>query len=168
VKRLYLLRHTKSDWDDPTLDDHERPLAARGRRAADRIAEHLRRGDVRPDLVLCSSSRRTLETLARIAPSLGERADFRIERDLYAADGASLLARLRRLPGSVSSAMLIAHNPGIQDLALDLAGSGDPLPRLRDRFPTGALATLEFSGAWSGLGEHTADLVSFVTPKDLP
>lgn len=167
MKRLYLLRHTKSSWDDPTLSDHDRPLSGRGKRAADRMAEHLRTHGVHPDLVLCSSSRRTVQTLERIALALGTGVDVRTEGGLYAAGSDALLARLRDLQDSVGSAMLIAHNPGIQDLAVDLAAAGDALPRLEEKFPTGALATMEFAGSWADLGKAGAALVAFVTPRDL-
>jgi phosphohistidine phosphatase len=82
VKRLFLLRHAKSSWDDPGLDDHDRPLAPRGRRASGLIAEHLRRARIGPVLVLCSSARRTRETLERAMPAL-DPGYVRIERHLY-------------------------------------------------------------------------------------
>jgi phosphohistidine phosphatase len=167
VKRLLLLRHAKSSWDDPELADHDRPLAPRGRRAAKLIGEHLRRESVAPALVLCSSARRTRETLERIAPALGERVPVQIEGDLYAASEGRLLERLRTLEEGVESVLLIGHNPGVERLALDLAGGGDELAAVRRKYPTGALATLEFTGPWSDLGSGRAKLVSFVTPKQL-
>ena len=124
MKRLYLLRHAKSSWDDPTLADHDRPLAPRGRRAAKVIAEHLGREGIAPELVLCSPSRRTRQTLTRIAPGLGKSADVQIKPELYAASAADLLEVLHEVPDEVESVMLIGHNPGIQDLALSLAGAG--------------------------------------------
>jgi phosphohistidine phosphatase len=166
-KRLLLLRHAKSSWDDPKLTDHDRPLAPRGRRATKLIAEHLRRESVAPSLVLCSSARRTQETLERIAPALGEPVAVQIESDLYAAFEQRLLERLRALEEDVESVLLIGHNPSIERLALDLAGSGVKLADVRRKFPTGALATLEFSGPWQELGPGTATLADFVTPKQL-
>jgi phosphohistidine phosphatase len=100
MKRLYILRHAKSSWDDPTLADADRPLAPRGRRAAEVMAEHLRRNRIAPQLVLCSPSKRTRQTLARIAPSLGKAARVQIEPELYAASAAALLEMLRRVPAS--------------------------------------------------------------------
>jgi phosphohistidine phosphatase len=167
VKRLLLLRHAKSSWEDAGLSDHERPLAPRGRRAAKLIAEHLRRESVAPALVLCSSARRTRETLERIAPALGERMDAHIERELYAASEERLLERVRALDEGVESVLLIGHNPGVERLALDLAGSGDKLAEVRRKYPTGALATLEFTGPWRELRPGTAKLADFVTPKQL-
>src|SRR5262245_5412800 len=116
MKRLYLLRHAKSSWDDESLADHDRPLSARGRRAADAIGTYLREHGIEPELILCSSSTRTRETLARIG------LDGEIERDLYGASASELLARVSELPPSLGSVMLIGHNPGMHDLALGLTG----------------------------------------------
>ena len=167
MKRLYLLRHAKSSWDDPTLADHDRPLAPRGRRAAKVIAKHLGRKGISPELVLCSPSTRTRQTLKRLAPGLRKNADIRIEPELYAASAADLLEVLHEVPEEVESVMLIGHNPGIQDLALSLAGAGSEISRLRSKFPTAGLATLELNGTWRELAPESADLVSLVTPKEL-
>jgi phosphohistidine phosphatase len=168
VKRLWLLRHAKSSWDDPDLPDPDRPLAPRGRRAAELLAAHLAASDVRPAVVLCSSSLRTRETLAAILPALGDALEIRMERKLYGAGAAQLLDRLQRLPNRVSSAMLIAHNPGIQDLALALAAGGPALARLREKFPTGALAAVELGvERWRDIDHETATATTLVTPRSL-
>jgi phosphohistidine phosphatase len=167
MKQLFLLRHAKSSRDDPELVDHDRPLAPRGRRAVTLIAEHLGRERVTPALVLCSSARRTRETLERIAPALGEGIPVQVERELYAASEQRLLERLRAVEDGVESVLLIGHNPGVEQLALSLAGSGAKLARVRRKYPTGALATLQFSGPWSKLRLRSAKLTNFVTPKQL-
>jgi phosphohistidine phosphatase len=167
MKRLFLLRHAKSSWDDPGLADHDRPLAPRGERAAKVIARYLREERIAPDLVLCSSSRRTRETLDRIAPALGDEVRVEIERELYAASADRLLERLRAVDDDVESVMLIGHNPGIEQLALSLAGDGEKLADVRRKYPTAALATLEFDGRWSALEPGTARLADFVKPKQL-
>ena len=167
MKRLYLLRHAKSSWDDPTRADHDRPLAPRGRPAAKVMAKHLGRKGIAPELVLCSPSRRTRQTLTRIAQGLGKNADARIEAELYAASAAVLLEVLHEVPDEVESVMLIGHNPGIQDLALSLARPGSKSARVRSKFPTAALATLELNGTWRELAPGSAELVSFVKPKEL-
>jgi phosphohistidine phosphatase len=167
MKQLLLLRHAKSSWEDRGLADHDRPLAPRGRRAAKLIAEHLRRERVAPALVLCSSAQRTRETLERIAPALGEQVPVQIERELYAASEHRLLERVRGVEESVESVMVIGHNPGVEQLALSLAVSGENLAAVRRKYPTGALATLEFAGRWRELGPGSAELADFVTPKQL-
>jgi phosphohistidine phosphatase len=167
VKRLYLLRHAKSSWDDPELSDHDRPLAKRGRRASKLIAEHLGRERIRPALILCSSARRTRETLDRIAPAMGAKPEVRIERELYRADATDLLDLLRGLPDDVGSVMLIGHNPAIQDLGLALAGRGPVAGMMQEKFPTGALATLEFDGPWRELAPGAGSAVAFIKPREL-
>jgi phosphohistidine phosphatase len=167
MKQLFLLRHAKSSWSESELVGRDRPLAPRGRRALKLIAEHLGREGVTPALVLCSSARRTRETLERTAPTLGEGIPVQIERELYAASEQRLLERLRAVEDDVESLMLIGHNPGVEQLALSLAGSGQKLAGLRRKYPTGALATLVFSGRWGDLQPGRAELTDFVTPKQL-
>src|SRR5262245_29809534 len=127
---LHLLRHAKSSWDDPALPDHERPLAPRGRRDAKLIADHLLRERIAPELVLCSPALRTRQTLELVRPP----GTIELEDALYGASSEELLARLRTVPGSVESVMLIGHNPGLQDLALDLAAGGGGLEELEAKF----------------------------------
>jgi phosphohistidine phosphatase len=166
VKRLLLLRHAKSSWDDPALPDDERPLAPRGHRAAERMAEHLRSNVPHVDLVLCSSALRTRETLEGMTNAFGD-AQVAVEDELYGATDDELMERLQRVAEGSETVALIGHNPGIHDVAIALAGSGDDLDRMRAKFPTGALAVLEFDGPWRRLSRGGARLASFVTPKDL-
>ena len=166
MRRLLLLRHAKSSWDDASLDDRDRPLAPRGHKAADRMAEHLRSSNMSVDLVLCSSALRTTQTLEHIGRAFGD-AEMVMEDGLYGASDEELLDRLRSVPDQAGGVALIGHNPGVQDLATELAGDGDDLERMRTKFPTGALAVLEFDGPWAELAEGGARLVAFVTPRDL-
>lgn len=162
-KRLFLLRHAKSSWDQPGMADHDRPLARRGRRAAGLIARHLQSEGISPSLVLCSSARRTRETLELARPG----GEVRIERELYGAAKDELLDRLRRVPDTVESVMLIGHNPAVQDVALDLAAGGARLTDVKRKYPTGALASLTLAGRWDELRPGGAELAAFVTPKEL-
>jgi phosphohistidine phosphatase len=166
VHTLYLLRHAKSSWADPTLPDHERPLAPRGRRDAKRIAKHLVRIGYEPELVLCSSAARTRETLELVRPAL-KTSRVLFEDELYAATSDELLARIRLVPDPVESVMLIGHNPSLQQLALVLASAGDELRRLETKFPTGALATIVLTKSWGGLAPDDAVLMAYVVPKQL-
>lgn len=167
MKRLYLLRHAKSSWKDTSLPDHDRPLAGRGRRAAKAIARHMREHGVEPELVLCSTARRARETLDRIASALGS-PTVRVESELYAASAPALLERLRGIPDTVESVMVIGHNPGLQELALELARPASAASELAAKYPTGALATLAFdASSWQELGRDTAELVELVRPRDL-
>ena len=166
TRHLFVLRHAKSSWDNPGLEDHERPLAPRGQRACAVMAEHLRTNAINPGLVLCSSSRRTRETLEGVAPT-GEHV---IEPQLYSASAEEVLDRLRRVPDDLSSVMVIGHNPTLQMLVLRLTrddGDGAARSAVERKFPTGALATLTFECGWEELAAGSAHLVEFLTPKGL-
>ncbi len=160
-KRLILLRHAKSSWDDPAVADHDRPLAPRGRRAAKRMGRYVRSEDLEVSLVLCSSARRARETLDLVAPGGGTE----IDPELYGAPAAALLERLRRLPDEAQTVMLVGHNPAIQDLLVSLVA--EPGELAVQKFPTGALAMLTVHGPWRSLQPGRAELEALVTPREL-
>ncbi len=168
MRQLLLLRHAKSSRDDPRLADRDRPLSPRGHRDAAVIRAAMRDLGLAPDLVLVSPSRRTIETLEALEPwdeaPLIEPVDA-----LYLAGPARLLAVLHEVAETVRSVMMIAHNPGLHELALSLAGSGPAAAerRMRAKFPTAALAEFTVSGLWSDVGRRTTSLVRFTTPSDL-
>ena len=169
MKSLYLLRHAKSSWDDPSLPDHDRPLTHRGQRAARKLADHVRRTGIAPALVLCSSARRATETLDSIMPAFEPTPEVRVEEDLYRAATEELVHRLHQIPATVHSVMLIGHNPSIQSAALVLArDDATSTAPLRNGMATGAMATLELDGDWTTAAAGTARLVAFVVPRDLP
>ena len=161
TRRLLLLRHAKSSWDDPSLADHDRPLAPRGRKAAKRIGAYLRSEQIEVALVLCSSARRARETVERVDPP----GKVVIEPALYGASASQLLTRVHRLPDDLYCVMLVGHNPALEDLTSALAQPGTELTG--DKFPTGALATLAFSGLWPALAPGEAALTAFVRPREL-
>ncbi len=167
---IYLFRHAKSSWDNPSLDDFDRPLAPRGERALEKMQQYMTLADVQPELVLCSSAQRTRQTYAGILAAVDEGVPVKFDRRLYLLGGRGLLNRLRRLPADIASVMLIAHNPGMQKLALSLVGRGDDKARqhMQEKFPTGALATLIWRGRkWAELGPGGCELHSFVVPRQL-
>jgi phosphohistidine phosphatase len=166
MRALYLLRHVKSSWDDPLLGDHDRPLARRGRKAGAAMAAYLVEHDIGPELVLCSTATRTRQTLELLEEAVAG-AEVAYEEALYAASAVTLLRRLRRVPDEVGSVLLIAHNPGIQQLALALAAPSPRRAAMEDKFPTGALAALRFDGSWSDLAREGLELRDFVRPRDL-
>ena len=167
MRRLLLLRHAKSSWSDAGVRDHDRPLNARGRAAAPRVGTHLRDAGLVPDLVLCSSARRTCETLARL--ELPDTTAIVVDRALYLAHPEAVIDLVRGAADSIATLMVVGHNPTTHELALDLAGAGDPdtLAALGQKFPTAALAVLTLPGPWAGLDHGTATLDRFVTPRDL-
>lgn len=130
------------------------------------MAGHLASHPLVPDLVLCSTALRSRQTCERLAPALAG-APVRYERRIYAASADDLLARVQALPDTVTSVLLIGHNPGLEDLALRLARPAPERDRLAAKFPTGALATLEATTLWSALGPGCATLTAYVRPRDL-
>jgi phosphohistidine phosphatase len=166
---LHLLRHAKSSWDESRLDDHDRPLSGRGRKAAPAMGEWMAAHGVAPELILVSTARRTQETLKAIIRSLGDRPEVESEEALYLATADALLARLRQLPPSRHEVMVIGHNPGLHELALLLAqpGEGSDHQRLREKFPTAALASLESAGPWPSLKPRSMRLVRCIRPENV-
>jgi phosphohistidine phosphatase len=168
MRRVYLLRHAKSSWKDRSLADRDRPLAGRGKRAAKAVAVHLEAEGIRPDLVLCSPARRTRDTLERVEAAFGDQVETRLDETLYRASEAELLACLRALPHEVDSVMLIGHNPVLEELAVALASEGAQLARMREKYPTAALATIDLpADDWSAIERGSGELVAFVRPRDL-
>ena len=167
LRHLVLVRHAKSSWGDSSLSDHDRPLAPRGVKALPRITDHLARAAARPELVLCSTARRTVDTLAGIRSALP--ADMRIEtvRALYGASVDTVLGLLHGVAVDVGCVMIIGHNPTLQDVAITLVGEGDAALRasVAAKLPTGAAVTLSFDIAWSDLGPGTARLDDVFMPR---
>ncbi len=153
------------------MADHDRPLNRRGEQAAEVIADHLIARAVLPDLILCSTATRTRQTLAPLIERLAPPAPpIALESGLYLASEVALLNRLRDLPDTVGTILLIGHNDGIWLLAQALAGDGKAslLAALRDKFPTGSLATLQVPDArWPKLAAGSAVLTAFTRPRDL-
>jgi phosphohistidine phosphatase len=164
-----LLRHAKSSWDDPDLPDRLRPLAPRGVRAAGAMARHLRAAAVAPDLVLCSPARRAVQTWEGVAAGVPPDTAVEIDEAIYHADADELFDRLRDVRSRIRSVLLVGHNPGLQDLAVDLVGSGDVglRERLLTKFPTGALATIDVPGDWHDLTWGAASVLALVVPREL-
>ena len=159
MKTLHLLRHAKSDWDNPDLADDERPLNARGKRDSKRLAGHLLKHPIKVDMVFCSPARRAKQTLKPIQPVLG--AKVTEEPELYGASSEELLKLIRKTPDKLDSILLIGHNPGFEDLLTRLAGE-------RGRMPTAAIACIEFQvDRWDDIEDGQGKLVWLLTPKQL-
>ena len=170
VKTLYLLRHAKSAHDDPANADFDRPLTARGRRDARRMAAYMNASGRVPDTVICSLARRAVETWEHMAPLLAHPLTPRFEFDLYLAPSDVMLAFIRRLPETAASALVIGHNPGIAEITAELAtgGENDALEAMRKAFPTCALAALTFDvDRWSAIDARDGYLAAFLSAADL-
>jgi phosphohistidine phosphatase len=165
-----LLRHAKSSWGQPDLNDFDRPLNKRGERAALVVGKFLQQEGIRPDLVLCSEARRTMQTWEAIRPFLPRRTVLETSASIYEAGLDQLFRALADFGGGAKTLLMIGHNPGFERLALALCQgrSNEDLLRLQDKFPTGALAFIDLdTEEWSACAPGIGNLTRFVTPKDL-
>ena len=172
MRQLFLLRHAKSSWDDPALSDHSRPLNRRGRVAAQAIRQAMVGLAIAPQLVLVSTSRRTLQTLQTLEPWVTAPV-VEPQDALYLADQSTILSAIQAVDPALQSIMIVGHNPGLHDLAFRLAGSPTAATaqpdarRLADAFPSGALAEFAWPGPWDATPDDVR-LVRFICPRDLP
>ncbi|QQA43365.1 SixA phosphatase family protein [Pelagovum pacificum] len=165
TRRLILIRHAKSAWDDPEADDHARVLNERGRASATAIGTWLAETGIVPDQVLSSDSARTLETWERIAAELSDPPEAMAIPALYHADPETMFAVLEQASGDC--VLMLAHNPGIGILARWLAEDGPDHPRFRD-YPTCATTVFDFPvDHWRDVQGGTGVVVDFVVPRDL-
>jgi phosphohistidine phosphatase len=155
-RRLVLVRHAKSDWSG-SHPDHERPVGARGRRQAPQsgrwLAEHL------PgiDLAVVSPAQRARSTWELVSAELPDPPPVRLEEEVYSFGPGPLLRVVRRLPGEVTTAALVGHNPALEELVEELTGEWVPMP-------TSALAVVAFPGSWADAGDGTARLLAHGRP----
>lgn len=173
---LLLLRHAKSSWDDPALDDHDRPLAHRGILGAMAMGRYVAQHYPDIDLAVCSSAVRCRNTLALVQQELAAPIAWQQAPDAYLCGPARLLDLLHALPAQKNGAplrtvMLVAHNPDLQELALHLAlptdnGSAPLRAQMAEKFPTAALAAFHMRGdRWSALSAANCRLSDYQTPK---
>ena len=173
MRELLLLRHAKSSWEPAAAArDFDRPLNARGRAAAPVIGGYLAEHDLAPDIVYCSTAARTRETLALIRPALPPATPALFKDSLYLASPERMLEEIVSAAPEDRRLLLIAHNPGLEELAFALAdpATSDPdaLARLRRKYPTAGLAQFAFEATdWRSVSPHAGRLLAFITPKDL-
>jgi phosphohistidine phosphatase len=168
---LSLFRHAKSSWANPGQQDFDRPLNERGLEAAPRMGAFMADHGIAPDLVLSSPSVRTRQTLDLVLPHLSPAPAVVYEDAFYLGSPSTFLRRIRKLDAAVQHAMIVAHDPGLHQLAMELPGSGDPdvLQALAQKFPTAALAVIVFDGrSWAKMKPGAGRLKLFMTPKRLP
>jgi phosphohistidine phosphatase len=166
-RTIVLLRHAKADW--PSVPDHERPLADRGRLDAPAAGRRFTDDGISPDLALCSTAARTRETWKLVAHEMPHRPKTVYEERLYDASLGELLALVAETPDDIGSLLLVGHNPGMHALAEALTGSadGDALARIkRGGFPTSAFAVLTFTGPWKDTEHGVGRLTAFWAPHE--
>jgi phosphohistidine phosphatase len=161
MKRLTLLRHAKSSWSQPGLNDHDRPLNQRGQRDAPIMGRRLVTHGVRPSLILTSSARRARETAKLIAREIGYPIEFlQTEKSLYLADPESILEVIELQDDTFSDIVACIHNPGITDLANRLSGQSI------DNVPTCGMVIVEVdTDSWSEIASSRRKFINFDYPK---
>jgi phosphohistidine phosphatase len=170
MKRLTLLRHAKSAWDDPVTRDIDRPLNKRGRRAARAIGEAIRAHGLLFDQVMASPALRVVETLRDLQEGYETPLQPHFDDRIYLASPDSLLQLVRAADDRSGALLLVGHSPGLERLALLLTpADGDELrARIEEKYPTGALAEISFKvDHWSEVAEGEGRLERFIRPRDL-
>lgn len=170
MKTVTLLRHAKSDWDDSVSRDFDRPLNERGQRAARQMGAWAREQNLRFDAIVASPAVRVTETLDHFLEAYGHSVDTRWDRRIYLASSATLIDVLRDLPDTLAKVLMVGHNPGLEDLVLDIVADNETnalRTAVETKYPTAALATLTFAAdQWADLA-RPATLTAFVRPRDL-
>jgi phosphohistidine phosphatase len=149
MKTLLLLRHAKSSWKQPELNDHDRPLNKRGKREAPKVGQYIKENDLVPELILCSTARRARDTAQAVIDEIGYEGDIELLSDLYLSDPACYLDVLKRLPDDINRVLVVGHNPDL-DALLTL------LTDVSQHLSTAALVQIDLPITnWSELNEAT-------------
>ena len=161
MKTLLLLRHAKSNRDDPGLPDFDRPLATRGRQDAPTIGKALKKRKPLPDLIIASPAVRAKETIEAVIQAAKLDIQPQFDESIYGASSDELLSLVRRLPKTSSCVLLVGHNPGFEELLARLTGAYEPMP-------TAALACIAFQvDRWEDVQDKAGKLAWLLTPKQL-
>ncbi len=167
---LMLFRHAKSSWANPDLGDFERPLAPRGEKAAPRMGLLMKKQGLLPDLVFCSPATRTRQTLALALKAIKAEPKVIFDDSIYLGQPSAILTRLKTVECHPRTIMVVGHNPGIHELALELLGTSGrgEVSKLFGKFPTASLAVIQFGcNAWSEIQACQGELVLYVTPRQI-
>jgi phosphohistidine phosphatase len=170
MKRLAVLRHAKSSWDDPDLDDFNRPLNDRGWKAARRMGREMEHRGMRFDLVLASTAARVRETIDGVQEKYDFDAPIQFEQRIYLATEGELLELVRAFPEKVGSPLIIGHNPGLERLVVELTRDDDEglRQRVAGKFPTAGLAAVELPAErWKDVQPGSGKIVELIFPKEL-
>ncbi|MBW2273946.1 MAG: histidine phosphatase family protein [Deltaproteobacteria bacterium] len=161
MKRLTLIRHAKSSWDESGLADFERPLNERGKRDAPEMGRRLAAIDASPDLMLASTAKRARSTAKRIASEIGyPKVEIVFEQLFYGATAGEMFDAIRRLKSELSEVIIVSHNPGITDLNNTLCDTHI------DNIPTCGVVRLELPvSGWDATEPGCARMVDFDYPK---
>lgn len=168
MKKLTLLRHAKSTWDDPVARDFDRPLNRRGRKAARAVGAEMRRLGLEFDAAIASPAVRVKETLADVEQGYGRPLGADYDKRVYLATTDTLIDIVRSADDSAERLLLVGHNPGLESLAIELTSGSGLRDEVAIKYPTGALAEIELPAEeWADVRPGTGRLVRFIRPRDL-
>ena len=161
MKKLYIVRHAKSTWDETYVSDFERPLNKRGRRDAPMMGRVLLDLGARVDFIRSSTAVRALTTARLLAEAMSfPLANIVAEDSMYGASASALLHGVKKLPDSAGEAMIVAHNPGVHMLAELLAGFPEA------NFPTCGIVCVELPiDRWQDSASGTGTMKFYEYPK---
>jgi phosphohistidine phosphatase len=160
MRELILIRHAKSDWSNPLLDDFERPLNKRGSKNAPFMAKILKKEIQKPDLIISSPSFRTKLTLEYFLKEFEYKGEIIFEKSIYEAPYLNLLKVIKNIDDKYKTIFLIGHNPGLNDLANFLLGS------FEDNIPTSGVLKIDFNtNSWKNISKDNSKLIFFKYPK---
>ncbi|MHB8968983.1 MAG: SixA phosphatase family protein [Pirellulaceae bacterium] len=162
MKTLLILRHAKSSWQDEQIPDHDRPLNKRGKRDAPRIGERLQQANLQPDLIISSTAKRARKTATHVAKPCGYPGHIELDGTLYLAPPESYLVAIHKIDDQVRCALVVGHNPGLEQLLALLTGHNAHLP-------TAALAHVQLEiEAWHDVNSQTRGVLIDLWQPDEP
>lgn len=166
MKQILLLRHAKSSWDNPDLDDFDRPLANRGLKDAPRMGKYVRSIGYKPGLIISSPAERARQTAELFAENAQIDPDLiSWDEDLYYGGTEDYLAAINEVPESADRVMLVGHNPLMENVTAKLTSAPG---RMSVRMPTAALVCLQsFANSWEEISPGTCQMKWMMIPKVL-
>ncbi len=169
MKRLTILRHAKSSWDEPSRADFDRPLNSRGWKTARLIGREMKKRKMHFDLCIASPAARVRETLDGVAEGYGEfEFEVRFEPRIYEASAATLLELVRSLPDKARDVLLVGHNPGLERLVVEITRDGQFHKRVAEKFPTAAVAVIDLHNErWAEVDAASGELAELILPKEV-
>jgi phosphohistidine phosphatase len=170
MKTIFLLRHAKSSWDDVRLDDFDRPLSSRGIKSCKKMGKYLKKNRLIPDIVYCSSAIRAKQTWELVNRIVEKKENVIYEDSLYMSDFSNFINIIKKTKNNFKNLMIVSHNPGIENLALELSKdkNNEIYEKINIKFPTGALIIINFNlNNWSKVDCKKGKLYEFVKPKEL-
>ena len=170
MKTIFLLRHAKSSWQNHNLDDFDRPLSDRGIKACKKIGKYLKKKNISPDIVYCSTAVRAKQTWELVNRIVEKKENVLFKKNLYMSDLSNFIEIIKKTKKKFKSLMIVSHNPGIEYLALELSKdkNNEVYKKIYNKYPTGALVIIKYNiDKWNKVDLKKGSLYKFIKPKEL-